>query len=371
MIISWYSCDCLEDLECIQSLVKMCIRLWPCLGFHFETHTRFMKMLLFLSDDSLPVCKAMATISATSAGGANQNLLQTIVDYCVNETNKAKNAQANLTILELGLRISSNCCSCIEGRLLINKVISDPKRDLPLVAQIFLIISIRLQANMLYTLGRLHPQVTRGQKPWPQVTLYWLKFCETLTRHTDRSSVVKYVNYHPTVFDFQFISLANGAYSLSKILLCRHLSLLRMLTDGNVSQLRQLALQILRNMAFNAANRSVMLTSDDFIHVVYTVLEKGTPNEQLIVVTSIWKLIAQNSKGKNTIKNSKIYHRLRTLQDELGTTASTMAKMSARNNGAMSNKNHTNDDEDGSQPAEEILDDLRNAVGHTLGILQG
>lgn len=122
MVISWYSCDCLEDIECIQSLVKMCIRLWPCLGFDFDTQSRFMKMLLFLSDDSLPFCKSMATISISIGGVGNQNLLHTIIDYCVNETNKAKNPQANLTILELGLRVVSNCCSCIEGRLLINKV---------------------------------------------------------------------------------------------------------------------------------------------------------------------------------------------------------------------------------------------------------
>lgn len=123
MVISWYSCDCLEDTECIQSLVKMSIRLWPCLRFHFETHSRFMKMLLFLSDDSLLVCESMASIPVSIGGSGNQNLLHTIIDYCVNETSKAKNAQANLTILELGLRVASNCCSCFEGRLLINKVI--------------------------------------------------------------------------------------------------------------------------------------------------------------------------------------------------------------------------------------------------------
>lgn len=150
MVISWYSCDCLEDDECIQPLVKMCIRLWPCLAFNFDTQSRFMKMLLFLSDDSLPgilgvtfywenfhmffffcfliiysfllVCKSMASISLSIIGNSRQNLMHAIIDYCVNETNKAKNPRANLTILELGLRIVSNCCSCVEGRLLINKV---------------------------------------------------------------------------------------------------------------------------------------------------------------------------------------------------------------------------------------------------------
>lgn len=130
MVISWYSCDCLEDIECVQSMVQTCIRLWPCLAINFDTQSRFMKMLLFLSDDSLPVCKSMASITISMGGNGTQNLLHIILDYCVSETNKAKNPQANLTILELGLRVVSNCCSCIEGRILINKVNIRAKRFL-------------------------------------------------------------------------------------------------------------------------------------------------------------------------------------------------------------------------------------------------
>lgn len=124
MVISWYSCDCLEDAECIQSLVKMCIRLRPCLVFNSDTQSRFMKMLLFLSDDSLPVCKSMASVSISLGGIGIQNMLHTIIDYCVSETKKPKTPVADLSIIELGLRIVSNCCSCVEGRLLINKVYS-------------------------------------------------------------------------------------------------------------------------------------------------------------------------------------------------------------------------------------------------------
>lgn len=112
-------------------------------------------------------------------------------------------------------------------------------------------------------------------------------------------------------------------------------------------------------MSFNTANRSVLLTSDDFMHVIHTVLNNGTPYEQLIIVTSIWKLIAQNFKGKNTIKNSKIFNLLRKLYDELGTATPT------RNSAA----NAAADGKEAEQLVAEILDELRIAVNHTMSIL--
>lgn len=110
-------------------------------------------------------------------------------------------------------------------------------------------------------------------------------------------------------------------------------------------------------MSFNTANRSVLLTSDDFMHVIYTVLNKGTPYEQLIIVTSIWKLIAQNFKGKNTIKNSKIFNLLRKLYEELEMATPTRTNKAA------------DGDADAEQLVAEILDELRIALNHTMSIL--
>lgn len=39
-------------------------------------------------------------------------------------------------------------------------------------------------------MNRLHPHVTRGQRPWPQITLLWLKFFEMFTRHDDSSKAM-------------------------------------------------------------------------------------------------------------------------------------------------------------------------------------
>lgn len=48
--------------------------------------------------------------------------LQCIIEYCVTETNRPRTAQTNLRNLEIGLKIVSNCCCCVEGRMLVKKV---------------------------------------------------------------------------------------------------------------------------------------------------------------------------------------------------------------------------------------------------------
>lgn len=58
-------------------------------------------------------------------------------------------------------------------------------------SQQFTRFSFRLQTNMLQAMDRLHPQVTRSQKPWPQVAFYWLRFYEILTRYTEPYNVSK------------------------------------------------------------------------------------------------------------------------------------------------------------------------------------
>lgn len=85
---------------------------------------------------------------------------------------------------------------------------------------------------MLHTLSRLHPQVTKQQKPWNQITLYWLQFYEILTRYTDVNCNVKHLNFFRVVIE--------SSYS---------------------SELRYHSLEIIRNFSFNVANRSGLLAS--------------------------------------------------------------------------------------------------------------
>lgn len=54
MITCWYSVDCLEDDECIQPIIAVCHKFWPTIGVDAGLQNDFMKMLQFISYNSLP-----------------------------------------------------------------------------------------------------------------------------------------------------------------------------------------------------------------------------------------------------------------------------------------------------------------------------
>ncbi|XP_055312030.1 uncharacterized protein LOC129574273 isoform X2 [Sitodiplosis mosellana] len=252
-----YSSDCLQDDELIQPIIGVCYEFWPMVEAGLQSV--FMKMLLFISNNSLPVCKALSVAPPVSV--APHAFLQSIVEYCVTETGKPKTAQANMETLELALKIVTNCCCCVEGRVLIGRT------------------------RMLSTLSRLHPQVAENQRPWPQLTQYWLKLFEVLTRHNDSNKET-------------------------------HMNLLCNLAESSNKPNRCLALKILRNMSFNPENRAALLQSSDFQHIMYNVLDKKVVgDEQLLITVSIWKLTANNAEAKNIMKNSPILSKLRALDE--------------------------------------------------------
>lgn len=131
--------------------------------------------------DFIIVCKALSV--APSFTVSPHAFLQLIVEYCVAETGKPKTAQANMETLELALKIVTNCCCCVEGRVLIARV--KDKFQFMINIRRSLGFFFKSQTRMLHTLSRLHPQVTRNQRPWPQLTQHWLKLFEVLTRHND------------------------------------------------------------------------------------------------------------------------------------------------------------------------------------------
>lgn len=63
----------------------------------------------------------MATYRPTP-GSNSQSMLQLYSEYVMAETARAKHPQADLQMLELSLRIITNCCSCVEGRMQLSKV---------------------------------------------------------------------------------------------------------------------------------------------------------------------------------------------------------------------------------------------------------
>lgn len=103
----------------------------------------------------------------------------------------------------------------------------------------------------------------------------------------------------------------------SLLVLSRHINLLVSFAESSSKRLRQQALEILRNLTFNTENRNTFLYSKPFINIVILILDRNILTEQLLVVISIWKLIANNHKAKNVIKNGPIYKKLLRLKESV------------------------------------------------------
>lgn len=144
-------------------------------------------------------------------------------------------------------------------------------------------------------------------------------------------------------------------------IICSHLSLLCNLAESQHSKNRRLALEILRNMTFNTDNRAALLSSSDFQRVMYSVLDKDEiGNEQLLITVAIWKLVANNAKGKSVIKNSPIMSKLRALKGALDRQTTNNQKRAHR---------HFKDNDD-FHSGDETTEELEVVVKCALDILQ-
>ncbi|XP_037032137.1 uncharacterized protein LOC119071380 isoform X2 [Bradysia coprophila] len=246
ILMHWFSKDCLKDETVIVRLCQILIQTWPWTGANSSFQLLVNKTLAFLSEDSVPVCKAMATSNVRNS----QTVLQIVTDHAVSETAKPKQPNSNLESLELTLRTISNCCSCVEGRIQLTKL------------------------NALDTLNRLHPTVTKQYKPWNTVLLLWLELYEIYTRYPDISTT-------------------------------KHLQLLCYLAMKATLKLKMVSLTIIRNMAFGS-NRPALLASDVLLQTLSHQLESGTEDVRVLVGTCIWKLIANNYRGKHTVRSTSI-----------------------------------------------------------------
>lgn len=113
-------------------------------------------------------------------------------------------------------------------------------------------------------------------------------------------------------------------------------------------------------MTFNTDNRAALLSSSDFQRIMYSVLDKDEPgDEQLLIAVAIWKLVANNAKGKTAIKNSPIMSKLRALKDVLDRQNANQLKSHRYLNGY-----------DANNSGDETTEELEVAVKCALDILQ-
>ncbi|ETN66053.1 hypothetical protein AND_002165 [Anopheles darlingi] len=237
----------LLERDQIGQLCRIVLQYWPWLSHNHELEVDFMCALAFLTESSIVVCKSLVG----SFSGYPHSILKLLIATVTSETGRVKGPKCDLRLLGVVLRVLGNCCSCQEGRSTIGKL------------------------NVIDNISKLHPSVTKLQKPWVEVTRLWLEFWEIYTRYSDVSEV-------------------------------RHLTVLGALFRKSNAELRLLSLSILRNLSFVPANRIALLSSSDCMFMLQTSLQQTNQDKQLIAAVTIWKLIANNHKGRAAVKSSPL-----------------------------------------------------------------
>lgn len=141
-----------------------------------------------------------------------------------------------------------------------------------------------------------------------------------------------------------------------------HINLLCTFAEHKSPKHRRIALEILRNFAFNASNRSALLNSADFLRLSCAKLTDRDYAEQLLITVAIWKLIAQSTKAKNVIKNSLCYTKLRQLKETIGRILHSNRNVAVAMNGLDANGF--------SDSVQETIEDLSTALDCVLNLLQ-
>lgn len=249
LLASWYSSEQLIDPKIIENLCHLFKLFWPWTKTTSELEIKFLNCLFHLSNNCLPVCRGI--IGSTS--GSSDTLLKSITIIVHDESTKEKNPKLSTDVLEIALQVLSNCCVCIEARLqLANKL------------------------NILDNFNRLQPYIAKNVKGWSSITYCWLQFWKIFSKYPE-GGMLKHIN-----------------------LLCA------LVLSKQIPEIRILALEIIKNMCSHATNRPGILTSESLMQVFQEILDSSNDLEQKIVVTAIWKLIANNAKAKTTIKSTVI-----------------------------------------------------------------
>lgn len=161
ILSAWFVNDILVDEANITRICKVFLQFWPWISHNHDLENGFMRALVCLTENSIMVCKSLTV----SYPGHAHSILKLAIAVATAETGKVKGPKSELILLKLCLRILINCSSCQEGRATISKF------------------------NVLDNISKLHPTVTKLQKPWTAVTLLWLEFWEIYSRHSDVTEV--------------------------------------------------------------------------------------------------------------------------------------------------------------------------------------
>ncbi|XP_044270747.1 rotatin isoform X1 [Tribolium madens] len=234
-------------------------KLWVWFALQNGHFVNVLKMLATFTADCVTACQSLPLTSSVAGTGPRKiptkiSLLHVIISLIDKEMEQVSRTH-NLSVLELCFVILKNCCSVLECRILICK------------------------SPFLNSVGRLHPAITKKQKPWDFVESLWLEFLQIFSLYPEGQS---HIAKNGEAFD-----------------------LILTLTSGKLPN-RTTALLVLRNIAFYQPNRSRLLTSAEFLNLLKGKLANGTREEKAAVVLTMWSLSANNQKAKIAFKAAKL-----------------------------------------------------------------
>ncbi|XP_049317706.1 protein rotatin homolog [Bactrocera dorsalis] len=263
-----------DNLQSV-ALSKLIMQLWPWLPHSGDLKELVLQVCCHHSEHSFAVCKQFAMLFS----GYAHSLLQLVIKLIVAETTKVKaNNAESFPVISTGLRIVMNCCSCAEGRVTITK------------------------ALMLDMFDSLHPFHLKSPKVKADILRSWLQFWELFSRYPE------------------------GAHTRNLRALCDVI-----IRSPPSSTVRILTLRILRNMCFLGSNRSALMTSNDFICTIDTIVGERLDSsaasnaeqkyvsyeEQLIACVGVWKLASGGAKYVAMLRCTNLAKQLRQLNQQL------------------------------------------------------
>lgn len=118
LISSWYCRTPMSDMEHVEHLLKCLSNVWDWTFHDWQLHLKFLTLLMVLSEKSLIVCRALSTVQILN----QPTFIKRVAEIAKSETKKVKGPNVSCGRLKVAVRILTNCCSCIEGRIQLLKV---------------------------------------------------------------------------------------------------------------------------------------------------------------------------------------------------------------------------------------------------------
>ncbi|XP_008212651.1 rotatin isoform X1 [Nasonia vitripennis] len=241
-------------------------KLWAHTSMNKKILINTLKLLSTFTSNYLEAAQSLSLTTVTPGVGLRKtpnsvSLIHVIVQLVSKEI-EMNNCKCDCQKLNFAFHILRNAIRNHECRVVISKT------------------------NLLQFFTKIHPSTTKRTKIWQIVEINCLEF----------------------LIDFTFYD--EGQLSVSKAV--DGLEVLITLARLSTGSSKLLAISILRNLAFNASNRSRLLGSAEFLELLLTSLKEGSCTEIEVAGSTLWSLVSNNQKGKLIARSSGFGHCIQT-----------------------------------------------------------